>query len=87
MLCWNRDSVYAVWLLPAVNLPFLSVVLTVISLGTRVLLAYVLSSDPGCRRLRNLDCDPDWLVPGGCLRDRVLLAKNEKSVEKIRKTM
>lgn len=30
----------------AVNLPFLSVVLTVISLGTRVLLAYVLSSIP-----------------------------------------
>ena len=87
MLCWNRDSVYAVWLLPggesAVPLGCSYRNLT----GNPRAAGICTFFDPGCRRLRNLDCDPDWLVPGGCLRDRVLLAKNEKSVEKIRKTM
>ena len=74
MLCWNRDPVYAVWLLPGGE--------SAIPLGCSY---RNLTGNPRAAGICTF-FDPDWLVPGGCLRDRILLAKNEKSVEKIRNT-
>ena len=52
----------------AVRKPGMSVVLTVISLGTRVVLAYVLSAVPQIGGVRNLECSSDRMDSGGYCR-------------------
>ena len=58
--------------------PGMSVVLTVISLGTRVALAYLLSSIPFFRSDGNLVVCADWLGIGRYYRIGLLQNKKEK---------
>jgi len=67
----SETTNFSCWLYRAVAKPGMSVVLTVISLGTRVVLAYLLSAVIG--GYRRLVVGADRLVPRGCHRRGVLL--------------